>query len=85
MGMADAPRRAGAPMNGGAGWLTPERLRVYGIAWAIVAFAIFMGVKVINRLKREEEAAPSAPPAPSKEQELLSEIRDLLKSQQENR
>jgi large conductance mechanosensitive channel len=55
------------------------------IDFLIVAFAIFMGVKVINRLKREEEAAPSAPPAPSKEQELLSEIRDLLKSQQENR
>ncbi|WP_068829147.1 large-conductance mechanosensitive channel protein MscL [Pseudomonas sp. BMS12] len=48
----------------------------------IVAFAIFMGIKVINRLKREEEAAPAAPPAPTKDQELLSEIRDLLKSQQ---
>ncbi|MDX1298282.1 MAG: large-conductance mechanosensitive channel protein MscL [Pseudomonas sp.] len=48
----------------------------------IVAFAIFMGVKLINKLKREEEAAPAAPAAPSKEQELLSEIRDLLKAQQ---
>ncbi|MBU0809461.1 MAG: large-conductance mechanosensitive channel protein MscL [Gammaproteobacteria bacterium] len=48
----------------------------------IVAFAIFMGVKVINKLKREEEAAPAAPAPPSKEQELLSEIRDLLKVQQ---
>jgi large conductance mechanosensitive channel len=48
----------------------------------IVAFAIFMGVKAINRLKREEAAVPEAPPAPSKEQELLSEIRDLLKAQQ---
>ncbi|OEC40524.1 large-conductance mechanosensitive channel [Pseudomonas sp. 1D4] len=48
----------------------------------IVAFAIFMGVKVINRLKREEAAAPEAPPAPTKDQELLSEIRDLLKAQQ---
>ncbi len=48
----------------------------------IVAFAIFIGVKAINRLKREEAAAPEAPPAPSKEQELLSEIRDLLKAQQ---
>ena len=48
----------------------------------IVAFAIFMGVKAITRLKREEAAAPEAPPAPSKEQELLSEIRDLLKAQQ---
>ena len=50
--------------------------------FVIVAFAIFMGVKVINRLKREEEAAPAAPPAPTKDQELLTEIRDLLKSQQ---
>ncbi|UUY10096.1 large-conductance mechanosensitive channel protein MscL [Pseudomonas sp. J452] len=48
----------------------------------IVAFAIFMGVKAINRLKREEAAAPEVPPAPTKEQELLSEIRDLLKAQQ---
>jgi large conductance mechanosensitive channel len=50
--------------------------------FVIVAFAIFMGVKAINRLKREEAAAPEAPPAPSVEQELLSEIRDLLKAQQ---
>ncbi|MFZ6048120.1 large-conductance mechanosensitive channel protein MscL [Pseudomonas sp. CR3202] len=50
--------------------------------FVIVAFAIFMGVKAINQLKREEAAAPEAPPAPSKEQELLTEIRDLLKAQQ---
>ncbi len=53
------------------------------IDFTIIAFAIFMGVKAINRLKRKEEAAPTAPPAPTKEQELLSEIRDLLKAQQE--
>lgn len=52
------------------------------IDFLIVAFAIFMGIKVLNKLKREEAAAPEAPPAPSKEQELLSEIRDLLKAQQ---
>ena len=43
-----------------------------------------MGVKVINRLKREEEVAeeaPAAPAAPSNEEVLLSEIRDLLKNQ----
>ena len=49
---------------------------------SIVAFAIFMGIKVLNRLKREEEVAPQAAPAPTKDQELLSEIRDLLKSNQ---
>lgn len=50
--------------------------------FVIVAFAIFMGVKVINKLKREEAAAPEVTPAPTKDQELLSEIRDLLKAQQ---
>ena len=49
----------------------------------IVAFAIFIGVKAINRLKREEAVAPSLPPAPSPEETLLSEIRDLLKAQQD--
>ncbi|WP_280042858.1 large-conductance mechanosensitive channel protein MscL [Pseudomonas sp. Hg5Tf] len=47
----------------------------------IVAFAIFMGVKAINRLKREEAEAPTLPPVPTKEEELLTEIRDLLKTQ----
>ena len=51
------------------------------IDFVIVALAIFMGVKAINQLKREEAVAPSAPPVPSKEEELLSEIRDLLKAQ----
>lgn len=50
--------------------------------FVIVAFAIFMGVKVINRLKREEAVAPTVPPAPSPEEVLLTEIRDLLKNQQ---
>lgn len=53
------------------------------IDFLIVAFAIFMGIKVLNKLKREEAAAPAEPPAPTKEQELLGEIRDLLKNQQE--
>jgi len=48
----------------------------------IVAFAIFMGIKVLNKLKREEAAAPAAPAAPTTDQLLLSEIRDLLKAQQ---
>ncbi|MPQ70945.1 MULTISPECIES: large-conductance mechanosensitive channel protein MscL [unclassified Pseudomonas] len=51
------------------------------IDFIIVAFAIFMGVKAINRLKREEAAAPTVPPIPTKEEELLGEIRDLLKAQ----
>jgi len=45
----------------------------------IVAFAVFMVIKAINASKKKEEAAPPAPPAPSKQEVLLSEIRDLLK------
>ncbi len=48
----------------------------------IVAFCIFLFVKGINKLnkKKEEAPAPAAPPAPSKEELLLAEIRDLLKA-----
>ncbi|HBG87053.1 MAG: large-conductance mechanosensitive channel protein MscL [Bacteroidales bacterium] len=46
----------------------------------IIAAAIFALVKVMNSMKRKEEESPSAPPAPSKEEVLLSEIRDILKS-----
>lgn len=45
----------------------------------IVAFAVFLVIKVMNRLKKKEEAAPAAPAAPTKDQVLLTEIRDLLK------
>ncbi len=46
----------------------------------IVAWAIFVAVKIINRLKREEAAAPvpAAPPPPPRQEVLLEEIRDLL-------
>lgn len=64
----------------------PAVLLTYGkfvqatVDFIIVAFAIFLVVKGINRLKRKEEAKPAAPPAPSAEEKLLTEIRDLLKS-----
>lgn len=45
----------------------------------IVAVAVFMVIKAINAAKKKEEAAPAAPPSPTKEETLLSEIRDLLK------
>jgi large conductance mechanosensitive channel len=48
----------------------------------IVAFAIFVAVKAINRLKRKEAVAPSLPPTPTKQEVLLEEIRDLLKQRQ---
>lgn len=50
------------------------------VDFTIIAFAIFLMVKGINALKKKEEDAPSAPPGPSREESLLSEIRDILKS-----
>ncbi|MDX9846600.1 MAG: large-conductance mechanosensitive channel protein MscL [Tenuifilaceae bacterium] len=45
----------------------------------IVAFAVFMLIKALNMAKRKKEEAPAPPPAPSKQEVLLTEIRDLLK------
>lgn len=50
--------------------------------FTIVALAIFIAIKAMNKLKQAEEAAPPAPPEPSAEAKLLSEIRDLLKQKQ---
>ncbi len=49
------------------------------IDFLIIAFVVFMLVKAINAAKKKEEAAPAAPPTPTKDQTLLTEIRDLLK------
>ena len=49
------------------------------VEFLIVAFAIFMVIKGMNSLKKKEEEKPAPPPAPSKEETLLTEIRDLLK------
>jgi large conductance mechanosensitive channel len=46
--------------------------------FAIIAAAIFIVIKGMNSLQKKEEAAPAAPPAPTKEETLLTEIRDLL-------
>ena len=53
------------------------------VDFTILAFCVFMMVKVMNKLLKKEEAKPApapAPPAPSKEEVLLTEIRDLLKN-----
>jgi large conductance mechanosensitive channel len=50
------------------------------ISFLIVAFAIFMLVKSANSLKQQQAEAPAAPPAPTADQKLLAEIRDLLKA-----
>jgi large conductance mechanosensitive channel len=50
------------------------------VDFTIVAFAIFMMVKAVMKIsKQKTEEAPAEPPAPTKDQELLTEIRDLLK------
>lgn len=49
------------------------------INFLIVAFAVFLLIKAINSLRRKQEEKPAAPPAPSNEEILLAEIRDLLK------
>lgn len=50
------------------------------VDFTIIAFAIFMVIKLMNRMKRKQEAAPpAAPPEPSEEVKLLTEIRDALK------
>lgn len=49
------------------------------IQFVIVAFAIFMLIKALNKLARKKAEAPAAPPAPSEEVLLLREIRDNLK------
>jgi large conductance mechanosensitive channel len=49
------------------------------IDFLIIALVVFMMIKAINSLKKKEETAPAAPPAPTRDQVLLTEIRDLLK------
>lgn len=66
--------------------ITPEVAITWGsfvqtiVDFLIIAFCIFIAIKAINRFKRKEEEAPAAPAGPSQE-ELLTEIRDLLKDQ----
>lgn len=49
------------------------------IDFLIIALAIFLMIKAINSFHKKKEEAPAAPPAPSKEETLLTEIRDILK------
>lgn len=51
------------------------------ISFLIVAWVLFMVIKGVNKLKRQEEAAPEPDPEPSAEEKLLGEIRDLLARQ----
>jgi large conductance mechanosensitive channel len=49
------------------------------VNFLIVAFSLFVVIRIMNKLKRHEEAKPAEPPKPSAEVVLLTEIRDLLK------
>jgi large conductance mechanosensitive channel len=77
------------PHNPGQFIKTPAVTINYGtflnniISFIIVAIAIFMVIKLMNTLMRKKEAAPApaAPPAPTKEEVLLTDIRDILKAQ----
>lgn len=68
--------------------VTPEVAIGYGaflqtmIDFIIIAFCIFLVVKVYQMAVKKEEAAPPPPAPPTKDQELLTEIRDLLKQRQ---
>jgi large conductance mechanosensitive channel len=69
---------------------SPAVVMAYGkftqtvIDFVIISFVIFTVVRMINSLKKKAEAAPPAPAAPSKQELLLAEIRDLLKKQTTN-
>ena len=69
-----AAREAGAPVIAYGAFINAV------INFIIVAFAIFLVVKGMNRLRRKQEAAPEETPAPPRQETLLEEIRDLLKS-----
>jgi large conductance mechanosensitive channel len=49
------------------------------VDFTIIAFAIFMVIQLINKMRKAEEAAPAEPSPPTREEILLTEIRDLLK------
>jgi len=49
------------------------------VDFVIIAFAIFMVIKAMNTLQKKQEDAPAPPPAPTPEENLLTEIRDILK------
>ena len=69
----DAAKKAGATLGYGT-FLTVT------VNFLIIAWVLFMVIKGMNRVVKQEESAPPPPAPPTKEQELLTEIRDLLKA-----
>jgi len=75
LALADAKKVEGAAIFAYGNFVT------VAINFLLLALVIFMMVKAINAMKRKEEvAAAAAPPVPTKEEALLTEIRDLLKT-----
>lgn len=54
------------------------------VDFLIIAFSIFVALRVIMKFKKKEEETPAAPPEPSKEEVLLTEIRDILRNEATN-
>jgi large conductance mechanosensitive channel len=69
-----AAREAGAPVIAYGAFINAV------INFVIVAFAIFIVIKGMNRLRRKQEQAPEETPVPPRQETLLEEIRDLLKA-----
>jgi large conductance mechanosensitive channel len=69
----DAAKKAGATLGYGS-FLTVT------VNFLIIAWVLFLVIRGINRVVKQEEAAPPPPAPPTKEQELLTEIRDLLRA-----
>lgn len=81
---SDLVLRLGNPVADAKGAITGGAVIKYGvflntiIQFAIVAFVIFIMVKLMNKLIAKREEAPAPPPEPSAQEKLLTEIRDLL-------
>lgn len=84
--LSTAPDKVGPWTSMDAAKADGATLLTYGVfinavvSFLIIAFSIFMVIKAINRMRRQPEPAPEAPPEPSDEVKLLTEIRDALKS-----
>ena len=66
------------PLPGGGALMVGNFINAV-LNFLIMAFVVFCIVKALNRLHKKEEDAPPPPPQPSREEQLLTEIRDLLK------
>ena len=72
----DEAKKAGVPVIAYGDFLTTV------LDFLIVAFCVFLMVKMINKLQRQPTPAPPPPPEPTPQEKLLAEIRDILKARQ---